>query len=57
MLTTQQAAEQLGISRQAVQRAIKRGTLKAEKHGRDYDITPEAVEDYRRDHLGQRGRK
>lgn len=57
MLTTQQAADLLGVSRQAVQRAIKRGTMAAEKIGRDYFLTREAIEDYREKHLGKPGRK
>jgi excisionase family DNA binding protein len=55
--TTQQAADQLGISRQGIIKAIKRGTLKARKVGRDWQISARAIEQYRIDHLGKPGRK
>ena len=55
--TTQQAANQLGIGRQAILKAIKRGTLKARKVGRDWQISARAIEQYRADHLGKPGRK
>jgi excisionase family DNA binding protein len=54
--TTLEAAEQLGISRQAVIKAIKRGTLKAKQYGRAYLISSKAIETYREEHLGKRGR-
>lgn len=37
-LTTQEAAERLGISRRRINDFIKDGRLPAEKHGRDYLI-------------------
>lgn len=57
MYTTQQAAEQLGISRQAILKAIDRKTLKAKKVGRDWQISARAIEQYRALHLGKPGRK
>ena len=56
-LTTQQVADQLRVSRQAILKAIKRGTLKARKVGRDWQITSHAIEQYRIEHLGKPGRK
>lgn len=56
MLTTQQAADRLGISRSAILKAIKRGVIRARRFGRDWVLTPEAVEDYRTHSLGKPGR-
>ncbi|HML21872.1 MAG TPA: helix-turn-helix domain-containing protein [Aggregatilinea sp.] len=56
MLTTKQAAEELGITLRAVQQAITRGTLKAEKMGRDWFIRKSEIEAYRAASLGKRGR-
>lgn len=55
--TTQQAAEQLGISRQGIIKAIRRGTLSAKKVGRDWQISARAIETYRIEHLGKPGRR
>lgn len=55
--TTEQAAELLGVSQQAVQRAISRRTLKAYKQGRDYIIEAGALETYRKFYLRKPGRK
>ena len=55
--TTQQAASQLGISRQGVIKAIRRGALRAKKVGRDWQISARAIEQYRIEHLGKPGRK
>jgi len=55
-LTTSEAAERLGLSRNAVQQAIRRGRLRAIEAGpRLKVIEPEALEEYERDHLGRRG--
>jgi excisionase family DNA binding protein len=43
LLTTGEAAEELGVSIRAVQIAIKNGRLEAEKHGRDYMIRKSAL--------------
>lgn len=56
-MTTTEAATLLGLSPITVRRAIANGTLRARKVGRDWHITPAAVERYRRDSLGQPGRK
>jgi excisionase family DNA binding protein len=38
MLTTQEAAERLGVSRRRINDFIKDGRLPAQRHGRDYII-------------------
>lgn len=43
-LNTTQAAKILGISRDGVLKLIYSGTLRAEKVGRDWMITPAAIE-------------
>ena len=48
MLTTQQAAELLEVSRKMVQSLIKRGRLPAEKIGRDWMIRREDVDRHER---------
>jgi excisionase family DNA binding protein len=54
-LTTAEAAEALGLSQATVKLAITRGTLKARKVSRINMITPEDLEEYRREHLGKQG--
>lgn len=44
MLTTQEAAERLGVSIRRVQALIQSGQLRAEKIGRDYIIREEDLE-------------
>jgi excisionase family DNA binding protein len=44
LLSTAQAAEELGISRRGVQKLIEYGTLPAMRVGRDYLITLEDVQ-------------
>ena len=56
-MTTKQAAEALGVSPITIRRAIANKTLRAVKHGRDWHITPAAVEAYRAGSLGKPGRK
>jgi excisionase family DNA binding protein len=62
-LTVPEVAAALGCSKGAVRKAIKRGTMKATVviggprgggtlHGY-YEVTPEEVERYRREHLGR----
>jgi excisionase family DNA binding protein len=46
MLTTQQAADLLGLSRKTVQSLIKRKRLPADRHGRDWMIKREDVENH-----------
>lgn len=56
-MTTAQAATLLGLSRITIRRAIANGTLRARKVGRDWHITPAAVEAYRAGSLGKPGRR
>lgn len=53
LLTTAQAARQLGVSVRTVQAWIAGGKLRAAKRGRDYDISPADLARVRR---GKRGR-
>ena len=46
MLTTAEVAARLGVTPEAVRKAIKRSRLVAAKHGRDYLISVEAVAAY-----------
>jgi excisionase family DNA binding protein len=57
LLTTQEAADVLSISRRAVLKACEAGTLKADKIGRDWLITTGAVTAYRKTYLRRPGRK
>ncbi len=55
--TTAQAAEKLGLSHNTIRTAIRLGTLKATLiNPRLNVVTAEALEEYRREHLGRRGR-
>lgn len=56
-MTTREAAAMLGVSPHAVRMACLRGTLRAEKRGRDWWVTPVAVEEYKRTIAGKPGRK
>ncbi len=57
LFTTAEAAAQLGISQATVKTAVSLGTLRAERvNPRLNLITAEAIEEYRRDHLGRQGR-
>ena len=48
VLSAREAAESLGVDERTVRRAIARGALPAEKHGRSFHIPIEAIEAYRR---------
>lgn len=50
-ISTVKAAELLGVSRVTIFNRIKKGTLKADKVGRDYLISIEEIDRY----LGKRG--
>lgn len=50
-MTLNEAAALLGVTPANLRGAIARGTLKATKHGRDWNVTPASVEKYRQDHL------
>lgn len=49
-LSTVEAAEALGGTRQWVYKLIKRGELEAERIGRDWRVTRESVEKYLQEH-------
>jgi len=51
-MTTLQAAERLGVSRQEVQRLITAGRLKAEKIGRDWIVDKRSIAAYERNRRG-----
>ena len=58
MLTVKRAAEDLGLSPVSIRRAVMRGTLEVVPlDGRTYLVSREEVERYRREHLGQRGKR
>jgi excisionase family DNA binding protein len=58
MLTVKRAAEELGLSPVSIRRAVMRGALEVVPlDGRTYLVSREEVERYRRDHLGQRGKR
>ena len=58
MLTVKRAAEELGLSPVSVRRAVMRGALKVVPlDGRTNLVAREEVERYRREHLGQRGKR
>lgn len=57
LFTTTEAAAQLGIAPATVKDAIMRGTMEyVPIHPRLNMVTREAIEKYRRDHLGRQGR-
>ena len=55
-MTTQEAADRLGLSVVTVRHQIANGALRAEKRGRDYWLTEAAVRDYAERHQGRVGR-
>jgi len=57
LFTVTEAAAQLGISPETLRTAARVGTLKVEKFSPRLNlVTPEAIEAYRRAHLGRSGR-
>lgn len=48
MLSTKQAASQLGITQQLVRRYCEQGRIKAEKVGRDWVMTQAALDSFSR---------
>lgn len=52
-MTTNEAAQSLGIDPGTIRRQIEKGKLRARKVGRDWNLTPGEVERYRRDTLGR----
>ena len=58
LFTTAEAAAQLGITQATVKTAITLGTWKVVRiHARLNMVTAAAIEEYRREHLGQQGRR
>ncbi len=58
LFTTAEAAAKLGVAHQSVRSAIRLGTLKAVRiNPRLNMVTAEAIDEYRRDHLGKVGRR
>lgn len=56
-VTVTEAAERLGLSPRTLQEQIARGRIKAVRHGPIWWITEAEVERYRRESLGQPGRR
>ena len=56
-LTTQQAAERLGLSLRQVQTLIKKGDLLAKKFGHAWQIKRKDVEDFERRPVGRPRKK
>ena len=56
VLSAREAAAALGVSERTVRRAIQRGELVATKHAGMFQVTPAAIDDYRRGETGQRTR-
>ena len=57
-LTMREAAEELGVTPDALRFAVRRGLITPTRVSRRMNlITREQVEAYRRDHLGQRGKR
>lgn len=54
-MTTEEVAQTLGMSQDSIRHAIARGTLKAIKVSRINMITPDALDEYRREHLHKQG--
>lgn len=52
-LTTQEAADRLGLSKRQVQTLIKRGQLPAERVGHIWLLKPEDVETFQRRPVGR----
>jgi excisionase family DNA binding protein len=50
-MTTQEAAQMLGLKQKTVTVFCKRGTIKATKRGRDYDISLAEVRRYQQERL------
>ncbi len=56
-LTTKQAATLSGCTTSTIRAAIARGALRATRHGRDWQITPEDLSAWRRKRRRGRPRK
>lgn len=53
-MTLTEAALRLGTTTAGLRMAIRRGALKAQKHGRDWWVEPIEVERYRLEHRRER---
>jgi excisionase family DNA binding protein len=49
-MTLNEAAAVLGLEPDTLRKQAQRGVLRAERRGRDWHVTPEEVERYRREH-------
>jgi excisionase family DNA binding protein len=56
-ISAREAAIALGVNERTIRRAIRRGELLATKRGRSFQITREALDDYRRGRLPQDKRR
>jgi excisionase family DNA binding protein len=56
-MTIAEAASKLGLAPATLTAQVRRGRIRATRFGRQWDISPAAVEAYRRDYLGKPGRK
>lgn len=54
-LTTQQAADSLGIKVKTLRKQLQRGKIAATKFGNALAFDPDEVERYRRENLGRTG--
>lgn len=54
-MTIAEAAESLGLSHHTIRNQVRAGRIAATRRGRDYWITPAAVEAYRAQRLGRPG--
>lgn len=55
-LTSKEAAKELGVTQGHISMLIKRGKLKASKHGPLWDIDPESVKAYKKAPKNKGGR-
>lgn len=55
MLSVPEAARRAGLNRSSILRAIQRGSLPAEKRGRDYAVSVDALDHYLRNRKTHRG--
>jgi len=57
MLTLQEAAARLGVAASTLRHQVQAGRLRARLVGKTYIVTDREVERYRRESLGQPGRR
>lgn len=57
LLTARQVATDLGISERTVRDQLAAGVMRGIKPGRDWLVDSSEVDRYRREHLGQPGRR